>query len=169
MNMATAIAINETSEKNTVKSSMSITTTKSEKHETTTTHKTNVSTSISGGFNLFNLVDMSIQVQGGYEYSKAKLNGTASETEKKQEIEYEVTVPANKKVTLTVTAKQVKCDVPFSYTQRDKLLNGEIRIYNYNDGLYTSIDCYDLRYQTKEEELDSSKKRKTEEGASMGA
>jgi hypothetical protein len=54
------------------------------------------------------------------------------------------------------------------------LLTGEIRIYNYEDGLYTGINCFDLSYETEEEELeleiDQSKRIKgmSEEGASMG-
>lgn len=92
------------------------------------------------------------------------LGGKGSEVEKKQEIDYEVTVPANKKVTLTVTATQAKYDVPFSYTQKDKLLNGEVVTENYDDGLYTGMNCFDLRYETKEEDIEietsSSKKRK---------
>jgi hypothetical protein len=173
MNLATATAINETSEENTVKSTMSITTTASTKHDSTTAHKTNVSGSITGGLT-FKVVSASVEVQYGKEDSEAKIWGTETKTEKKQEIVYEVTVPANKKVTVTVTAKQAKCNVPFSYTQRDMLLTGEMRIYNYEDGLYTGINCFDLSYETEEEELeleiDQSKRIKgmSEEGASMG-
>jgi hypothetical protein len=154
MNMATATAINESSEKNTIKSSMSISTTKLDRHESTTTHKGSVSVKASAGFSI-GKVGANIEVQVGYEGSKAQTWGDSTETAKKQDIEYEVTVPAKKKVTLTVTATQVKCDVPFSYTQRDKMPNGEIKIYNYDDGLYTGMDCFDLRYTTKEEDIDA--------------
>lgn len=153
MKMATASAINGTSEKNTVKSSLSITTKESSKWEGTVTHKANVSVSTSGGFSVPFLGGVKIDAQLGYEFSHATTWGTSVETEKKQDIEYEVTVPANKKVTLTVIAKQAKCDVPFSYTQRDMLASGKIKIYNYDDGLYSGVNCFDLRYKTKEEKI----------------
>lgn len=88
----------------------------------------------------------------GYESTKGTTWGRTKETEKKQGVEYQVTVPARKKVTLIVTATQAKYKVPFSYTQKDKMPNGEVRIQNFDDGLFSGMNSFDLRYETKEEE-----------------
>ncbi|CAL4989311.1 unnamed protein product [Urochloa decumbens] len=157
MNMVTASAVNMTSEKNTIKSSLAITTRESSKWEATDTPKAGISVKLSAEtkLNVLGFVDIKtgLEVQLGHEFARATNWGTSSETEKKQEVEYQVTVPANKKVTLTVIATQAKYDVPFSYTQKDTLPNGEIKIYNYDDGLYSGMNSFDLHYETKEEEI----------------
>ena len=63
------------------------------------------------------------------------------------------TVPAMTKVTVTMTATQASCDVPFSYTQRDILTNGKYVIYNLDDGVYKGVNAFNFKYQTKEEKL----------------
>jgi hypothetical protein len=79
--------------------------------------------------------------------------GETEEKETKQEIVYDVVVPKMKKVTLSAIASQAKCDVPFSYTQKDVLPTGEEMVTQHHDGMYTGVNTFDLQYETKEEDL----------------
>ncbi|XBH59424.1 hypothetical protein VPH35_080700 [Triticum aestivum] len=150
MNMATASAINKTSKENTIKSSLTITRKETSKLESTRFHKASVEASVTYAV-IPIVLDGSLKL--GYESTKGTTWGKTEETEKKQGVEYQVTVPARKKVTLIVTATQAKYKVPFSYTLKDKMTNGEVRIQNFDDGLFYGMNCFDLRYETKEEEV----------------
>ena len=41
------------------------------------------------------------------------------------------------------------CDVPFSYTQRDVLVNGQTVLTDHDDGLFTGFSCYNFHYQSE--------------------
>ncbi|KAM3262932.1 hypothetical protein ACQJBY_053216 [Aegilops geniculata] len=151
MNMVTASAINRTSKENTIKSSLTVTRIESSRWESTAIHKASVKASISYSI-IPKILDSKLEV--GYEFTKGSTWGTTEQNEKKQEVEYQVTVPANRKVTLSVIATQAKYDIPFSYTQKDKLANGQLRIQNLDDGLFSGMNSFDLRYETKEEDID---------------
>ncbi|KAF7139281.1 hypothetical protein RHSIM_Rhsim07G0026400 [Rhododendron simsii] len=92
-------------------------------------------------------VEVSTEFTGAYEW------GETVTTENEVRTEYTTTVPPMSKVTISLLATQGSCDVPFSYTQRDTLMNGNTVINNLDDGLYTGINNFNFFYQTKQEEL----------------
>ncbi|KAJ1255710.1 hypothetical protein BS78_K169100 [Paspalum vaginatum] len=76
-----------------------------------------------------------------------------SPEEKTVQVSYEVSVPPKTRVTVASTATKASCDVPFSYTQRDTLVDGKEVTYNMDDGLYTGVNCYDFKHVTSEESM----------------
>ncbi|KAF7142676.1 hypothetical protein RHSIM_Rhsim05G0011500 [Rhododendron simsii] len=92
-------------------------------------------------------VEVSAEFTGKYEW------GETVSTENAVETEYTITVPPMSKVTVSLLATQGSCDVPFSYTQRDTLMDGKQVIYNLDDGVYTGINCFNFFYETKQEKL----------------
>ncbi|XP_038875088.1 uncharacterized protein LOC120067616 [Benincasa hispida] len=68
------------------------------------------------------------------------------------EVVHEVTVPAWTKVKASVMATRASCDVPFSYTQRDKLVNGKYITHRYHDGVYNVINSYNFHFVAEEVE-----------------
>ncbi|KGN46318.1 uncharacterized protein LOC101213914 [Cucumis sativus] len=62
---------------------------------------------------------------------------------------YTVTVPPNKKMKVSLLATKAKCDIPFSYTQRDLLQNGKKVEIDCDDGLYTGVYTIKFDYQNK--------------------
>ncbi|KAI3888172.1 hypothetical protein MKX03_020570 [Papaver bracteatum] len=58
-----------------------------------------------------------------------------------------VTVPAMHGVKGTLMATRLSYDVPFSYTQRDTLLNGTTRTTVKNDGIFTGQNGYGYQYE----------------------
>ncbi|KAI8553382.1 hypothetical protein RHMOL_Rhmol05G0011400 [Rhododendron molle] len=79
--------------------------------------------------------------------------GETMSTENQVETEYTIKVPPMSKVTVSLLATMGSCDVPFSYTQRDTLMNGKQVIYNLDDGIYTCINSFNFVYETKQEKL----------------
>ncbi|KAG5538538.1 hypothetical protein RHGRI_019201 [Rhododendron griersonianum] len=92
-------------------------------------------------------VEVSTEFTGEYQW------GETVTTEHEVRTEYTTTVPPMSKVTISLLATQGSCDVPFSYTQRDTLMNGNVVINNLDDGVYTGINNFNFFYQTKQEEL----------------
>uniref|UniRef100_A0A0A0K970 Agglutinin domain-containing protein n=1 Tax=Cucumis sativus TaxID=3659 RepID=A0A0A0K970_CUCSA len=62
---------------------------------------------------------------------------------------YTVIVPPNTKMKVTLLATKAKCDIPFSYTQRDLLRNGRKVERVCDDGLYTGVYTFNFNYQSK--------------------
>ncbi|RVW76460.1 hypothetical protein CK203_056871 [Vitis vinifera] len=92
-------------------------------------------------------LEISSEFSGTYEWGGTESVTTAMETL------YNVTVPAMTRVTVSMIATQGSCDVPFSYSQRDTLTDGKNVIYNMDDGVYNGVNCFNVKYQTKEEKL----------------
>ncbi|KAG5547073.1 hypothetical protein RHGRI_012938 [Rhododendron griersonianum] len=111
--------------------------------------KLGVKTSIRTGIPLIvkGRVEVSAEFIGKYQWGK-----TVS-TENTVETEYTITVPPMSKVTVSLLATQGSCDVPFSYSQRDTLMDGKQVIYNFDDGVYTGINSFNFFYETKQEKL----------------
>ncbi|OMO73374.1 Aerolysin/hemolysin/leukocidin toxin [Corchorus olitorius] len=72
-----------------------------------------------------------------------------------------VTVPANTRVNVRLTATRGKCDVPFTFIQRDTLYDGTVRITR-QTGMYTGANLYNFEFVTtptpttlSESEIDS--------------
>ena len=57
------------------------------------------------------------------------------------------------RVRVSLLATKGHCDVPYSYTQRDTLMNGDQVTNYYDDGIYTAVNCYNFKYETKQEPL----------------
>ncbi|KAI8553383.1 hypothetical protein RHMOL_Rhmol05G0011500 [Rhododendron molle] len=79
--------------------------------------------------------------------------GETVSTEIEVETEYTITVPPMSKVTVSLLATQGSCNIPYSYTQRDTLMNGRSVIHDFDDGVYTGINSFNFFYKTKEEKL----------------
>ncbi|XP_058215691.1 uncharacterized protein LOC131326823 [Rhododendron vialii] len=92
-------------------------------------------------------VELSTEFTGNYEW------GETVSTESAVETEYTITVPPMSKVTVSLLATQGSCSVPFSYTQRDTLMNGKQVIHDFDDGVYTGINSFNFFYETKQEKL----------------
>ncbi|MCL7034234.1 hypothetical protein MKW94_007285 [Papaver nudicaule] len=78
---------------------------------------------------------------------------TTTTTTRLGETVYKVNVPAHTSVKVNLKATKGKCDVPYSYTQRDTYINGETETYKKDDGVFTGTNCYHLSYHTEEEAL----------------
>ncbi|KAE8723877.1 hypothetical protein F3Y22_tig00011718pilonHSYRG00209 [Hibiscus syriacus] len=67
-----------------------------------------------------------------------------------------VKVPPMTKVTVDLVAKRGKCDVPFTFLQKDSLYNGSGIVYEVQGNTYTGSNYYSTDFQTKQESLSSS-------------
>ncbi|KAF7144055.1 hypothetical protein RHSIM_Rhsim05G0010100 [Rhododendron simsii] len=92
-------------------------------------------------------IELSTEFTGNYEW------GETVSTENEVETEYTTTVPPMSKVTVSLLATQGSCGVPFSYTQRDTLMNGKQVSHHFDDGVYTGINSFNFFYETKQEKL----------------
>lgn len=149
--MVSASAINSSpKESSKVKLSLKLTQTETRSWDTSVWHKAGVSTTIEVGIPK---IGAGLTIEFDYEFSKSFSWGAVESKEKEQNVEYEVTVPPMKKVTVTAVARQAKCDVPFFYTQKDVLYNGEVEITYHDDGMFTGMNSFDIQYVTKEEDF----------------
>ncbi|XVF28222.1 hypothetical protein REPUB_Repub15cG0010900 [Reevesia pubescens] len=92
-------------------------------------------------------IELSGEVQSGVEWGKTMTSTTVMEDVHK------VVVPPMTKVTVDLVATMGKCDVPFSFIQRDTLYNGNIVTTELHGGIYTGSNYYNIDFQTKEEKL----------------
>ncbi|KAG8090129.1 hypothetical protein GUJ93_ZPchr0011g27508 [Zizania palustris] len=149
LNMSTATAINHTTVDNTAKLILEYTETNQRKWDSTVSWKLSVNAGVKAGIPVIAQAKVSIKNEFSGEY---KWGSTLKETTK-QQIEYEVTVPPKTKVTVSLIASKASCDVPFSYKQEDALYDGRVVTYDMDDGIYNGINCYDFKYETKEEKI----------------
>ncbi|KAK4254437.1 hypothetical protein QN277_009821 [Acacia crassicarpa] len=87
------------------------------------------------------------------ELSEVKQWGKPRKSQPEVENEYEVIVPPMTTVTVSLLATEGKCDVPFSYTQRDTLTNKKEVTYNMVDGIYSGMNYFNFRYEIKHKKL----------------
>jgi hypothetical protein len=147
--MATSSAVNRTSEDNNVKLSLTVTEKQTSTWNSSVSLTTGVKTTITAGVPEVDGVstEISIEVAAKHKWGETEVKET------KQEIVYDVVVPKMKKVTVSAIASQAKSDVPFSYTQKEVLPTGAVRVTQHHDGLYTGMSTFNLQYETKEEDL----------------
>ncbi|KAI9077499.1 hypothetical protein K1719_040521 [Acacia pycnantha] len=147
--MATGVAINRTQEPNNAEVKLSYTETKSSTWNASVSLKLGVKTSFQTGVPIIaeGKIEVSAEFSGAYQWGETKTSSTIVETV------YKVTVPPMTMVTVSLLATVGSCDVPFSYTQRDTLTNGQQVTYNMDDGIYTGINSFNFKYETKQENL----------------
>ncbi|KAI8553384.1 hypothetical protein RHMOL_Rhmol05G0011600 [Rhododendron molle] len=143
--MVTKTATNDTQESNTATLKFLRNETKSSTWTGSVSFKLGVKTEIQTGipFIVEGKVEVSAEFTGSYQW------GETVTTENQVETEYTFSMPPMSKVTVSLLATQGSCDVPYSYTQRDTLMNGEQVIHNFDDGVYTGINSFNFFYQTK--------------------
>lgn len=93
-------------------------------------------------------VEVSSEVQTGIEWGETKTTTTVVE------VVYKVAVPAMTKVIVCVIATKGRCDVPFTYMQRDTLYDGTIVTDEIQGGTYTGSNYYSTSFETTEEALE---------------
>ncbi|KAG5554534.1 hypothetical protein RHGRI_012176 [Rhododendron griersonianum] len=149
LTMATGEAINYNDEPSSFSTKLSYTKTKSSTWNYSVSLKLGVKTTFETGipYILDAKLELSAEVTGTVGWGDTETSTTTVETV------YNVTVPPKTKVTVSALATQGTCDVPFSYSQTDNLPDGTSITYNKNDGVYTGINSYNFRYETKEEKL----------------
>ncbi|XVF31370.1 hypothetical protein REPUB_Repub16aG0140000 [Reevesia pubescens] len=92
-------------------------------------------------------IELSGEVQSGVEWGETKISTTILEVVNK------VVVSPMTKVTVHLIATNGKCDIPFTFTQKDTLYNGSTVITEVEGGTYTGSNYYNIDFQTKEEPL----------------
>ncbi|CAN6372633.1 unnamed protein product [Urochloa humidicola] len=149
--MATASVLNGTSSNNTAKLTLEYTNTEKRTWGSCVTLKLDgVATSIRAGIPVI-IEDGNVEVSS--EFNKTYSWGSTIEKKATQKVSYEVTVPPKMRVAVVLTAKRASCDIPFSYTQRDILVDGREIMYDMDDGLYTGVNCYNFSYVTSEQNM----------------
>ncbi|KAG8081560.1 hypothetical protein GUJ93_ZPchr0173g47695 [Zizania palustris] len=149
LNMSTASAVNRTTEKNTAKLTLSYKEASMSTWDSTVSWKLSVTTTVKAGVPV--VAEESVEIKN--EFSGEYKWGSSLEKTTEQQIEYELIVPPMSKVTVSLIASKASCDVPFSYKQEDVLYDGRVVTYDMDDGIYTGINCYDFKYETKEENI----------------
>ncbi|KAL5204802.1 hypothetical protein ABZP36_009673 [Zizania latifolia] len=149
LTMSTTTAVNYTTVNNTAKLTLAYKETYKRTWDSTLSWKLSVTTNIKAGVPKISETGVAIknEFSGHYKW------GTTLEKTIEQKIEYEITVPPKTRVTLSLIASQGSCDVPFSYKQQDVLYDGQVVTYDMNDGIYTGINRYNFKYETKEEKI----------------
>ncbi|XP_026445313.1 aerolysin-like protein [Papaver somniferum] len=85
------------------------------------------------------------KVETSYEFKSSYEWGERNEDELEMGSEYTVTVPPMSSVKVSLMATRASCDIPFSYTQRDVLTNGTVKVYYKNDGIFKGRNAYNYR------------------------
>ncbi|KAK8963666.1 hypothetical protein KSP40_PGU016834 [Platanthera guangdongensis] len=149
LTMANGDATNRSTEPNTVILRLLYSETESRSFNSSVTLKVGVETKIRTGipFIASGEITISTEFEGTVEW------GSTSETTKELETTYTVTVPPMTAMRVRLLATQGKCDVPFSYTQRDTLTSGQITSTIMNDGVYTGANCFNFTYDTDEQPI----------------
>ncbi|KAK4254502.1 hypothetical protein QN277_009879 [Acacia crassicarpa] len=147
--MATGVTINRTQEPNNAKVKLSYTEVKSRTWNASVSLKLGVKTIFKTGVPSIKegKIDISAEFSGAYHWGESQTSSNVVENM------YEVTVPPMTMVTVNLLATVGSCDVPFSYTQLDTLTNGQQFTYNMDDGVYTGINSFNLKHESKQEKL----------------
>ncbi|KAI3840300.1 hypothetical protein MKW92_008776 [Papaver armeniacum] len=94
------------------------------------------------------------KVETTYEFKTSYQWGGTNKEELEMGSEYTVTVPPMSSVKVSLMATRASCDIPFSYTQRDVLTNGSVKVYHKNDGLFKGRNAYNYRYESAQHDLE---------------
>ncbi|XVF37565.1 hypothetical protein REPUB_Repub20aG0020100 [Reevesia pubescens] len=94
-------------------------------------------------------VELSATAESGIEWGESKTTTTV------MKLLHSVVVPPMTKMTVYLIATNGKCDVPFTYMQKDTLYNGTVVTTKNVGGTYTGSNYYNTDFQTKQEKLNS--------------
>lgn len=92
-------------------------------------------------------IELSGEIQFGGEWGE-----TTTETSV-LEVVHKVVVPPMTRATVNLIATNGKCDVPFTFFQKDTLYNGKTVITEVQGGIFTGSNYYNFDFQTNEEKL----------------
>ncbi|KAI3959838.1 hypothetical protein MKW98_029875 [Papaver atlanticum] len=94
------------------------------------------------------------KVETSYEFKSSYQWGERNEDELEMGSEYTVAVPPMSSVKVSLMATRASCDISFSYTQRDVLTNGTVKVYYKNDGIFKGRNAYNYRYESAQHALE---------------
>ncbi|KAH7670233.1 Aerolysin-like toxin protein [Dioscorea alata] len=92
-------------------------------------------------------IELSGEVQSGVEW------GETTTTTSVLEVVHKVVVAPMSKVTVSLIATNGKCDVPFTFMQRDTLYNGNTLTTEVQGGTYTGSNYYSIKFETKQDKI----------------
>ncbi|KAA8544859.1 hypothetical protein F0562_019746 [Nyssa sinensis] len=148
LTMANGDAINQTEGTRVVEVKLQYTEKRSKTWNSSISLKLRVTTSIETGIPLIAQGKIiSGEFTGEYQWGKTEEWETVVETV------YKVTVPPMTVVKVSLLATKGSCDVPFSYSQRDTLMNGQEITSTMDDGVFTGVNYFNFKYETKQEKL----------------
>jgi len=147
--IANGEAVNMTQEPRTIDVKLPYTDTKTSTWNSSVSLKLGVKTTLQSGVPLIaeGKIEISGEFAGEYQWGETETSTNAVEAV------YKVTVPPMTTVKVSLLATRGSCDVPFSYSQRDTLTNGEQVTYTMDDGVYTGVNSFNFKYETKEFKL----------------
>ncbi|KAA8521725.1 hypothetical protein F0562_012398 [Nyssa sinensis] len=140
LTMANGTATNQTQEPSTVQVKLQYTERRTKTWNASVSLKLGINTSIQTGVPLIaeGKVEIGAEFTGEYQWGQTDESSTEVETV------YTVTVPPMSMVKVSLLATKGSCDVPFSYSQRDTLINGQQITSTMDDGVYTGINCFNF-------------------------
>ncbi|KAI3882467.1 hypothetical protein MKX03_025245 [Papaver bracteatum] len=124
--------------------------------KTTVSNTTNWSTSLSvkGGLKITGTYGVPSVASGSVEISTEVTKSWDSEETQTDSLEVgsvrTVTVPSMARVKASLMATRVSYDIPFSYTQRDVLMDESKRVSKKYDGLFSGNNGYNYKYEVVE-------------------
>uniref|UniRef100_A0A0A0KCL3 Uncharacterized protein n=1 Tax=Cucumis sativus TaxID=3659 RepID=A0A0A0KCL3_CUCSA len=87
------------------------------------------------------------EISGSYSWGETLTKKTSKESS------YETIMPPNTYVKVSLIATKGKCDIPFSYMQRDVYCDGAVKTEERDDGIYTGFNCYSYNYEVEEKKI----------------
>ncbi|XP_050233592.1 uncharacterized protein LOC126682085 [Mercurialis annua] len=125
--------------------SVSYTETRSYSFTNSNSLSTGVSTSITAGFG--RIVSLEVGVEISSEQTVAVEVGEEVSTSVTSEASYTAPVPPFSTIIVNYVATEAKCDIPFSYTQRDQMsTNGTFRSSRNEDGVYKGVNYFSFYF-----------------------
>ncbi|KAI3822922.1 hypothetical protein L1987_10523 [Smallanthus sonchifolius] len=141
-----AFATNDSSDK---ENTVTLTYSTSDSRTTTWTNSVSVTLGVSVTFKTTIIpVIKKGEVQASIEFGYTHEWGVTETIEHTREASYAVVVPPLTTMKVTLMCTRAVCDVPFSYTQRDLLTNGERVTTIKDDGIFTGINSYNFYFQS---------------------
>ncbi|XP_023520862.1 uncharacterized protein LOC111784387 [Cucurbita pepo subsp. pepo] len=117
--------------------------------------ETSWSSSVSSTFGISTKVSAKIPTVGklkfelSMEVSKGSSEATTEEEKSFVETAETITIPPMSKVKFSAVVTQARCDVPFSYTQKDTLKDGRQVSHRLEDGIFRGVTTYDYKFETE--------------------
>jgi hypothetical protein len=129
--------------------------------ESRTTKWTN-STSLPSGKVNFNVTQVPVVMDGAIalsnESGRAYEWGVVETVASTNEMTYNIVVPPLTAMKVTLVCTKASCDVPFSYTQRDVLPQGQTILTLKNDGIFTGSNSYNYTFESTMQPLNDEGK-----------